>query len=153
MEFAVKVENYLSEGEIREIAKEEIRSEIRNKINKQDLDRIITNASYDIVWKRIDEEIDEDISEMIKTKVFDIVVNMSNFNVFRKKMNLPYDEGNSLAQDYLEEYVEENKELIRDKVIEKIKELDEDYLRYKVEDMIFDVIEERLIGKEKNEVL
>ena len=47
---------YLTEDEMREIAEQEFREVVRNKANK-DLERIINNSAYSVVWKSVDDKV------------------------------------------------------------------------------------------------
>ena len=64
----VNIMDYLSEGEIRECIKEELKKQISNYINKTGIDTFISNISYINVFKKIDEEI-PDFEIQIKEKV------------------------------------------------------------------------------------
>ena len=64
MELSVKIEDYLSEDEIKDIAKEQIACAIWEKFRKEsDIERIITNLSFEFLFKAVSESIGEDAFE------------------------------------------------------------------------------------------
>ncbi len=62
----INIKDYLPEDEIKEIASEQVRTSVRLQLDKEkDITRVITNASYDIVYKMVDAAIDEDLADFI----------------------------------------------------------------------------------------
>lgn len=115
----VNIMDYLSEGEIRECIKEELKKQISNYINKVGVDTFISNISYINVFKKIDEEI-PDFEIQIKEKVKNIIENLSDYCVFKEKSIF---EKESVGQKLLNNAVEENKNILNEKVIEIYKGL------------------------------
>ena len=61
MEININIEDYLSKEEIKEIAKEQISYAIKEKFRKEsDIERIITNLSYEFLFKAVSETIGKD---------------------------------------------------------------------------------------------
>ena len=56
---------YLTEDEMRDIAEQEFRDMVRNKSSK-DLERIISNSAYQVVWKAVDESLDNEAINILK---------------------------------------------------------------------------------------
>lgn len=145
----IQVEKYLSEDEIKEIVKEEVRYNIQSIIKKENsLDRILSNTYYKTVWLMVEETLGEDekLKDLIRFHVERIIKELSNYSVFRNK---DYYENESLGQTLLNQAVIDSKDLIKDKVTEIIKDLDKDDLRFRLEDLMYQIVEERLIGKDK----
>jgi len=145
----IQVEKYLSEGEIKEIVKEEVRYEIQSIIKKEKtLDRILTNTYYKTVWMMVEETLDEDkiLKNLIRDNVKRIINELNSYSVFRGK---DYYENESLGQTLLNQVITDNKDLINNRVVEIITGLDKDDLRYRLEDLMYQVVEDRLIGKDK----
>ena len=80
----INIMDYLSEKEIGECIKEELKKQISNYINKVGVDTFISNISYINVFKKIDEEI-PDFEIQIKEKVKNIIENLSDYCVFKEK--------------------------------------------------------------------
>ena len=115
----INIMDYLSEKEIGECIKEELKKQISNYINKVGVDTFISNISYINVFKKIDEEI-PDFEIQIKEKVKNIIENLSNYCVFRDETVY---ERESVGQKLLNNAVEENKNILNEKVIEIYKGL------------------------------
>lgn len=148
----IDVKDYLSESEIKEIVKDELRFKIRQQFDINNIERIFTNSAYHIVWEEVNKSIDYDMTETIKNKVIEVISNLSNYSVFRDKGDYIYGrDKNSIAQEYLNQYVEENKNIINKKVIEIMQGLDSDALRDQLYDLIYRVVEDRIIGKKEGD--
>ena len=144
----IDVKDYLSESEIKEIVQQELRIKVRQQFDLNNIERIFTNSAYHIVWEEVNKSIDYDVTEFIKNKVIEIINGMTSFSVFRRKGD--YDDKNSIAQEYLNQYVEENKNIINDRVIEIMQGLDSEKLNDQLYDLIYQVVEDRIIGKKEN---
>lgn len=143
----LRIEDYLSEEEIREIAKEEIVRQVREAIRKDDLDRIITNSAYKFVWKAVDEQINGDLISLIRDKTINIINDLGSYCVFHRKD--VFENEDSKAYTYMQQAIEDNKEIIFNKVKEIMMDIDKEKIMSEVYDIIYQVIEDRLCGKEK----
>jgi hypothetical protein len=143
----LRIEDYLSEEEIREIAKEEVIRQVREAIRKDDLDRIISNSAYKFIWKAVDEQIDDDLIDIIKDKTIKIINELSNYCVFRQRD--AWQNEDSKAYTYMQQAIEDNKEIIFNKVKEIMMDIDKEKIMSEAYDIIYQVIEDRLCGKEK----
>ena len=110
-------------------------------------ERIFINSAYGIVWEEVNKSIDYDMTEFIKNKVIEVINGLSNYSVFRDKNN--YGDKDSIAQTYLNQYVEENKNIINEKVIEIMQGLDSNAIRDQLYDLIYQVVEDRIVGKKE----
>lgn len=115
----VNIMDYLNGEEIKECIKEELKKQISNYIDKIGIDTFISNISYINVFKKIDEEI-PDFEMQIKEKVKNIIENLSDYCVFKEKSVW---EKESVGQKLLNNAVEENKNILNEKVIEIYKGL------------------------------
>lgn len=143
----IQVEKYLSEDEIKEIVKEEVRDKIQSIIRKENnLDRILTNTYYKTVWMVVEETLGEDkkLKDLIRDNVEKIINELSSYSVFRRKDH--YD-NESLGQTLLNQAVTDSKDLINNRVVKIIADLDEYDLKSRLEDLMYQVVEDRLIGK------
>ena len=147
----INVKDYLSELEIKGIVEQELRYKIKQSFDLNNIERIFTNSAYGIVWEEVNKSIDYDMTEFIKNKVIEVINSLSNYSVFRDKGDYVYGrDKDSIAQEYLNQYVEENKNIIRDRVVEIMQGLDGDTLRDQLYDLIYQVVEDRIIGKKEN---
>lgn len=111
---------YLTQDEMKDIAEQEFREVIRNKSNK-DLERIISNSAYQVVWKAVDESLDNEAINILKQKVLDIISDMTEFNVFCKPN--AWDRKENMAHEILVQTVRDNHSLIEQKVVDQMNTL------------------------------
>ena len=144
----INFKDYLSEEEIKEIIIDELRKEAREHFcNEKEFTRILTNISYYELWKKIEEEVPNS-QDIIKEKVKEELNKISSYDVFRRKGE--FNNCNSLAYDILEKYVDENKNIIEDKVKDIFSELSKTDLKYEIQGILENYIE-KLFLKEKGE--
>ena len=150
MKTEVIIEDYLSREEIQDIVKDELRILVKDSFRKEKLDTLIANSSYEIVWKAVDEEMDGNLIETIKTKTLDIINNLSSYSVFHKKDAWEHED--SKAYIYMQQAIEENKDLIfsmtKERIVtEIVKFIDTNYIQDCVNDLIYQIVEEKICGK------
>jgi len=109
----INIDNYLTEEEKVEIAREAFREHCVKR-SQQDFERIITNSAYHVIWEAVEESFDGDLEEVLKKKVYQIIEDMDNFNVFRTP-NV-WDRIPNTPFHILLETVKDNKDLIDTKV-------------------------------------
>ena len=144
----INFKDYLSEEEIKEIIIDELRKEARNHFcNEKEFTRILTNISYYELWKKIEEEVPNS-QYIIKEKVKEKLNEISSYDILRKKGE--FNDSNSLAYDILEKYVDENKNIIEDKVKDIFSELSKTDLKYEIQGILENYIE-KLFLKESGE--
>jgi len=78
----IKVEDYLSTEDMRQIAADAFTEAVRDNISS-DIDRILSNAAYHVVWQKVDEIIGESSDELIAQKAAKIINDLTEFSVFR----------------------------------------------------------------------
>lgn len=144
----INFKDYLSDEEIKEIIIDELRKEAREHFcNEKEFTRILTNISYYELWKKIEEEVPNS-QDIIKGKVKEKLNEISSYDILRKKDE--FNDSNSLAYDILEKYVEENKNIIEDKIKNIFSELSKTDLKYEIQDILENYIE-KLFLKESDD--
>lgn len=145
----IKIEDYLDESEIKEIVEEELRYKIKEMFKtERETNRILTNLGYYNTFKIVEEEV-PNFKEIIKENTKKQCLNISTYEVFRSKDC--FNEKDSLAQKYLLEAVEENKNIIKDRVKEILREMD----KQQIADEICSIIEDsvyNLFKKQKDKI-
>ena len=142
----INIENYLSEEEIKEICKDELRNSIKKQFsNEKDLTRIITNLSYYELWEQIENEV-PNCKKIIKEKTIEQLNKISSYDVLRRKGE--FDSSNSIAQDILENCVIENKYIIENKVKEILNFLSKTDIKYDIKGIIEEYVENLFKGDE-----
>ena len=119
--FEIKVDDYLTEDEIKDIVIDEVRSSVRSK-NEENLTRIIKNASHYWFHDIVSEVMGENFNEKIEEQVKEILSKVSSYTVIRDG---GYGEKPSKAYLLMQEYVEKHKSILENKVKEKIENLSE----------------------------
>ena len=151
METTIKIEDYLTKEEISDICKEEVASKIREQLKYLQPSDVLSNVSYKIVFKKVEEILqksEEEMNKIIEDKVIDILNNFSFYAVFRDKENGYGDRNDSLATIYLKQSVENNKDLIDSRVKALLEDFNVELFRQDLDDMIYECVQNRLFGKE-----
>lgn len=136
----INIKDYMSDEEIKAIIEDEIVRETRRTLcNEKEITRILTNISYYELWKKIEEEV-PNCQEIIKEKTKGKILEISKFDIFQKRDDfLEYKD--SLAQQFLNESVKENKNIIDDKVKKIMNELSLTDIKYDIQSIIEQYIE------------
>lgn len=134
----INIEDYLNESEIKKIVEEELRYKIKEIFKtERDTTRILSNLGYYNTFKIVEEEV-PNFKEIIKENTKKQCLNISTYEVFRSKDYL--NEKDSLAQKYLLEAVEENKNIIKDRVKEILREMDKQQIANEICSIIEDSV-------------
>ena len=119
----IKIENYISDSEIKNILEDELRLQIRQHFkNEENAERLLSNLSYHIVSEEVEKIVPNHI-DMIVDKVSklitekDLSYHLYNFDYYDGKAK-------SLGAKIIEQTVKDNQQLIKDKVIESIQNAD-----------------------------
>lgn len=145
----INIEDYLSDDEIKEIVKEELREKIKSNIEKNGVIRFISNIGYHNVFEIINKEIPE-YENLVKEKTKEVIEGLTSFSVFRKADLVERED--SLGQKYLEKAIEDNKDIINNKVIEILNQLGKQDIFYEISSIIEDKINEMFIGGNKERI-
>lgn len=139
----IKIEDYLSEEEIKEICKEALYQKIREDMSELNVNDIIANVSYAEVAAMVDTYVGEDdfCKREIPHKVREVIAELSTFSVFRKAD--VWERKNSIAYDIMQEECRASRPLIKAKVEQIINEynfpqLERDEIMYTIADVLTD---------------
>lgn len=140
MKIEINIKDYMSDEEIKAIIEDEIVRETRRTLcNEKEITRILTNISYYELWRKIEEEV-PNCQEIIKEKIKEKLQEISMFDIFKRKNDF-LEERDSLAQQFLNESVNENKNIINDKVKTIMNELSLTDIKYNIQSIIEQYIE------------
>ena len=138
------IEQYLSEDDMKEIAKDAFREKCE-KCLETDFERILSNIAYSVIWKASDDVLDGQLQHKLKAKVEGVIENLTDFSVFKSPDSWSRESNKSYK--LLQEVVEDSRPLIEQRVKEIIKGFDgKDFkldMNYRLEDMI----SQRLFGE------
>lgn len=119
----IRIENYLSDSDIREICQDELRNQVSKYFaNEENAKRLLSNLSYHIIKEEINKIVPNYEEELI-TKVSSLISKDVSYSLFDFDK---YGSGRnkSLAAQIVERAVKENEQLIKDKVVEAIQNRD-----------------------------
>lgn len=153
-ELTVNIRDYLTDAQIAEVCKEEIRRQIRMQFSNNSEEtntRLISNISYVEVFNEISESIGADAREMLKKAVKRILENDSSvkYVLFQRKDN--FYPRNSPAVDMMDEIVAENRGLMEEKVREAIDDFNFVDVQNEILEVAEDVLRKRIFGKGEEE--
>ena len=147
MELKIKIEDYLSELEIKEIAKEELKYSFKELFRKEaDIERVLSNISHEFVFDLINSQCDCDLEQILKDKIKETLQNedISSY-LFRRKD--AWDRSESPMIKIIDEEVINSRPLIKEIIEKHIEEYPFNELdKNEIVDTISDVIKERLFG-------
>lgn len=139
----IKIEDYLTPEEIKEICKDALYQKIREDMRKLNVNDIIANISHADVEAMVDAYVGEDdfCKTEIQKKVRNTIENISTFTVFRKADI--WERQNSVAYDILEEECRATRPLIKKRVEQIVNEynfpqLERDEIMYTIADVLTD---------------
>lgn len=119
----IRIEDYLNHEEIKETVQYELRNQVKAHFrDEENAKRLLSNLAYHIVQEEINkivpnyhEDLVKKVAKLIEEK--DLSFNTFNFDHFNGTAK-------SLGAKIVEETVKENKQLIKDKVVEAIQNKD-----------------------------
>ena len=139
----IKIEDYLSKEEIKEICKDALYQKIRDDMRNLNVNDIVANISYAAVAAMVDTYVGEDdfCKREIPNKVRDVIAGMSTFTVFQKAD--AWGRKNSIAYDIMQEECRASRPLIKARVEQIINEykfpqLERDEIMYTIADVLTD---------------
>lgn len=148
MEVSIKIEDYLSEDEIKDIAKEQIACAIREKFRKEsDIERIITNLSYEFLFKAVSDSVGEDAFEKIKGKVAELLEDDSHIRYCLWRKKDAWENEESPAITILNKAIEDNRGLIENRVFEMVSNYDFNEAKDEIYSVVCNAIEKKLFGE------
>lgn len=139
----IKFEDYLSEGEQRQIVADVFREQCLQKFT-QDSERIFSNAAYSIVTKLVDEQMNGKMVELITENTIKIINSLREYTVFKRPD--AWDKGSSEAYKLLQKVVVESEPLLKEKIQAIINNLEETEIRQHTFECISDLLDRKLFG-------
>ena len=151
----VNIKDYLSEEEMRDIAISEYKAIVRKGLTEDmqpkrminNYERVVANAVHYYLESEVDKIIGTDIKKQIESTVKRVLNKSLEYNIFRRKDH--WEKEDSPATKHMDKCIRENLKIIEDKVKDKLSDLPETYFEGTVQDLVYTVIQDRLIGKDK----
>ena len=118
MDLTIRIEDYITQDEIKTVAMESLRDVILRTFSRgeSEIERLISNLSYEFIFKAVSDAIGEDAKQKIANKVKELCEDGSaiRFEMWRKRD--AWEKSESPALTILNEAIKDNKPLIRAKV-------------------------------------
>lgn len=150
MEATININDYLSDAEIKEVCKDTLRSLIVKQFNREsDIDRVITNLSYEFVFEAVSKSIDCDAAKLIKDTVKRLLKKDDTIKYLIFRRNDAWERSEAPGLTILNKAIKDNESLIRSRVVEEIEKYDLGSfdLKYRFEELITQIVEEKLFSK------
>lgn len=144
----VNLDDYLSEGEKKSIAKQAFYDKCANKY-MNDHERLFSNAAYRVVAELVNKEMDNDVSTIIKDKAISIIKDMTGYSIF--KAPDAWEREASKGFTILQKALDESAHLIQARVEAIIGDLESAYITERLNELMCEVVRDRLIGKSYKE--
>ena len=148
MELTINIEDYISHEEIKRCVLEAVRASIMSTYSKDEynITRLITNLSYEFIFKAVSDAIGEDAQTKISNKVKELLEDGSSikYELWRKKD--AWEKTESPAIPMLRKAIEANEWLIREKVTQSISEYEFDDVQDAMYSALDSILYEKVFG-------
>lgn len=150
MELKINIEEYITPEEIKAIAMDAVRESIVSVFRKDEanINRLISNLSYEFIFKAVSDAIGEDAQTKIANKVKELLEDGSciRYELWRKKDT--FEKYESPAIPMLHKAIKDNEDLIRAKVVQSIDEFKFDGVQDAMYDALNQIVYDKVFGKE-----
>ena len=137
----INIQDYVTEEEMRRIAQEEFRN-MCARSTKENFERILSNAAYEMVRKEVDEVFDAGMAKTVKTKAIKIIQDFNAYSVFRAPD--AWDGQASKGWTHMQDAIDGAKPLIDEKIASYVRDMPEETLRELVAERFADAMIARL---------
>lgn len=137
----IDLNEYLSEDERKQIAREEFRNQCA-RISQKDFERIISNSAYYMVGETVDAHFDGGMVEVLKANAIKVIKNLSSSTVFSPPS--AWDRASSKGFDHMQAALDELKPMIQARVAELIASYNSEELREIIERQVGEAIISKL---------
>lgn len=145
MELTINIEDYITPEEIKSVAMEAVRDSIMRTYSRDEynISRLITNLSYEFIFKAVSDAIGEDAQTKISNKVKELLEDGGSirYELWRRKD--AWEKTESPAIPILHKAIKDNEGLIRTKVMQSI----DDYRFDDVQDAMYNALNEIIYDK------
>ena len=111
----INIDEYLTHDEKKEIVISEYRKAIHSSIaTEADVQRVLSNAGYNTVYKIVDECFDVDSKAIIKAKIDEVLADVGAYHIFQKPD--AWSRETNSAYDYMQKCIADSEGVIREKI-------------------------------------
>ena len=153
MNITINIEDYITPEEIKSIAMDAVRDTILATFrgDEANINRLISNLSYEFIFKAVSDSIGEDAQLKVANKVKELLEDGSSirYELWRKKD--AWEKSESPAIGLLYKAIKDNESLIRAKVSESINNYEFSDVQQAIYDALNDVVYEKVFGGNNND--
>lgn len=140
----INIEDYINESEMKRIVENEFRDRIRRYFLENKLSDLIYSLCNKEICKVIEEEI-PNFKKEIKTAIPSKIKDINKFDIFKSKDDF-MNSKDSIGQQILEETIEENKDMLEQKVKNIFSELSKGDIADEIAGIVIDKIDNMFRG-------
>lgn len=149
-EITINIDDHMTPEDIKVSCMEAIRQAVFNSYYRDDrkLNGLITNLSYEFIFKAISDCINEDAETLIVNKVKELLLGDDSsikYNLWRKKD--VYEQNESPAITILHKAIKDNEQMIRNKVMEHIDTFNFDDVQTAMYEGLEKILYEKIFSK------
>lgn len=149
MEMTINIEDYVTPENIKDEALYVIRSELARQYhnNESEINRLITNLSYEFVFKAVSDAIGESAEKKITDAVARLLEDESHIRYEMWRRKDAWNKTESPAIDIMEKAIKDNEGLIRTKVMQAIDDFEFDDVKISIYEALDGIIYDKVFGK------
>lgn len=148
MELTINIEDYITPEEIKAVAMEAVRDSIMRTYSRDEynITRLISNLSYEFIFKAVSDAIGEDAQTKISNKVKELLEDGSSirYELWRKKD--AWEKTESPAIPILHKAIKDNEGLIRAKIMQSIDSYEFNDVQEAMYEALNQIIYEKVFG-------
>lgn len=148
MELTINIEDYITPEEIKSVAMEAVRDSIMRTYSRDEsnISRLITNLSYEFIFKAVSDAIGEDAQTKISNKVKELLEDGGSirYELWRRKN--AWERTESPAIPILHKAIKDNEGLIRAKVMQSIDGYKFDDVQDAMYNALNEIVYEKVFG-------
>lgn len=143
-----ELEQYLTDDEKKEIALRVFEQKLSYSFSKNEAERLVTNMAYGVAEKLVSQNIGKEFEAAIKSKLPEIISELSTFVVFSPGNDYgAFKKEPTAAWKVVDSWVRNNNALIEDRVSAIVNGIDEETLRQEISEAIYKAVVEPTLSK------
>ena len=147
VEININIEDYLSQEEMKEIVKEQFSQAVKEQFRKpSDIERVMTNLSYEYLFKAVSEAIGKDSVEFIKDKVVNLLQDDSHISYLMWRRKDAWENDESPAITAMNNAIKDNEDLIKSRVYSLISNYDFNKVKDEIYTVLCESLQRQLFG-------
>lgn len=152
MSNTINLDDYVSDEEKKDIAVRVFSDRLRETLNIVEIERIVSNNSYEIAQRLVDENFNKEFKQAIKKKLPEIINNLTGYTVFNQGDTYgAFAKEATLGWKMVEQAVRENEIMLKKRVAEVVAGIDEATLKDKISEAIYEAVVEPITPTQRKD--